>query len=178
MELLCVCSCRLNRGHQPGTLTPLGKPTSFQGFEEEGISPGTGQATRPIQDLPDRPGRHRSPIQGSGWALCKGPVGHAVGVGPGGPPAASAALSAGRRTASPNPIGHTRAGIARVTSQQHLSRRWVLLCCSDFPIDFSVGNSRFQTHPSRFLLLPPSPARFRLSLSPAPLSLVGLVAQR
>ena len=144
MELLCECSCRLNRGHQPGTLTPLGKPTSFPGFEEEGIFPGTGQATRPIQDLPDRPGRHHfqsQPIQGSGWALCKGPVGHAVGVGPGGPPAASAALSAGRRTASPNPIGHTRAGIARVTSQQHLSRRWVLLCCSDFPVDFSVGNS-------------------------------------
>ena len=158
-----------------------GNRRHFQALKRRESLQAPGRQHDPSRIFQTAPGRHRSqpqPIQGSGWALCKGPVGHAVGVGPGGPPAASAALSAGRRTASPNPVGHTRAGIARVTSQQHLSRRWVLLCCSDFPVDFSVGNSFPNPHSGRFLLLPPSPARFRLSLSAAPLSLVGLVAQR
>ena len=147
MELLCECSCRLNRGHKPVTHAVGETDVIFQALKRRESLQAPGRQHDPSRIFQTAPAGTVPQSRVRAGRLCKGPVGHTVGVDPGGSPAASAARSTVSRPPnsqpqSPSvPIGHTRAGIARVTSQQHLSGHLVLLCCSDFPVDFSVGNS-------------------------------------
>ena len=124
-----------------------GNRRHFQASKEEGISPGTAgrqrdsrsNGSRIFQTAP----AGTMPIQGSGWPFARD---RAVGVGPGGSPAASAARSTVSRPPNSQPpfVPYQSQPSRHRQSHKptgHLSRRLALLCCSDFPVDFSVGNS-------------------------------------
>lgn len=116
MKLLCRCLCCLNRGHPPGThavgetdvISALKRRESLQALQAQQLGrQARGRQHDSAQGHPMDPGCSRPPgrhhsqtrVRAGGCARDR-----AVGVGPGGSPAASAARSAVSRPPNSQPI--------------------------------------------------------------------------